>query len=330
MESTRTRLIKILSAERDSYISGQALSDALNISRNAVWKHMKELEKDGYEIEGKPRKGYRILSFPDKLSSNTLQWGLHTNWLGQHTIHKSSTPSTQFVAHQAAREMAAHGTVVIADEQTQGRGRMNRSWYSAKEKGVWMSIILRPGIQPYLAPQLTLMSAVALADALRRHTGTKPLIKWPNDILLSGKKTAGILTEMQAEQDQIQYVVIGIGLNVNHQETDLAEDLQGRATSLYLETGKTWQIKELVQDILQSFEKTYEQYIDNGFPAIKDRWEKYGFKIGEKITAKTLKDSWKAKFLGISEDGALILQTENGETKQLYSAEIDWFERNGQ
>ncbi|MFC3038907.1 biotin--[acetyl-CoA-carboxylase] ligase [Virgibacillus xinjiangensis] len=330
MESTRTRLIKILSAEKDAYISGQALSEALDISRNAVWKHMKELQKDGYEIEGKPRKGYRILSFPNKLSTNTLQWGLHTKWLGRQTIHRDSTPSTQLVAHQAAREMAEHGTVVIADEQTKGRGRMDRSWYSAKEKGIWMSIILRPGIQPHLAPQLTLMSAVALADALRTHTGTTPLIKWPNDLLLSGKKTAGILTEMQAEQDQIQYVVIGIGLNVNHQEADFSGELSDKATSISLETGKTWSVIGLVQDILTSFEQSYEQYMEYGFPTIKERWEEYGFKIGQEVSVRTLKESWKAEFLGISEDGALLLRSPNGETRQMYSAEIDWFDEKGQ
>src|SRR5690625_4504204 len=196
----------------DRFISGQALSVALNISRSAIWKHMNELKKDGYQIEAQSNKGYRITGFPEKISENTLKWGLDTVWAGKTIIHKEKVSSTQHIAHDAARKNAAHGTTVIADEQKEGKGRMNRSWQSARDKGIWLSLILRPEIQPQLAPQLTLLTATVLADVLSMHTDTKPMIKWPNDILLNEKKCAGILTELQAEQDQIQYIVIGIGL----------------------------------------------------------------------------------------------------------------------
>ncbi|MFD1038665.1 biotin--[acetyl-CoA-carboxylase] ligase [Virgibacillus byunsanensis] len=323
LESTRNRLIELLANAKEQYISGQNLSEKLNISRSAVWKHMKELEKDGYNIEGVSKKGYRILEYPDKLSANTLQWGLNTKWLGKTIIHKSVTPSTQQVAHQAVQEDAVHGTVIIADEQTKGKGRMNRSWHSAKGKGIWMSIVLKPEIPPHLAPQLTLLSATILAETLAEFTALEPKIKWPNDIFIHNKKTAGILTEMQAEQDQIQYVVIGMGINVNQDVDEIPEDLRGKATSLQIESTNSWNITELIQHILVKFEDAYSKYIENGFSDVKVIWERYGYKIGEIVTIKTMRESWKGKFLGIAEDGAL-LTTKDGEIKKLYSAEIEW------
>src|SRR5699024_869560 len=227
-----------------------------------IWKHMKELEKEGFQIEGKSRVGYRIISSPRELSEYTIQAGLETEWLGEQIIHKEVINSTQRLAHTYAGEKAKHGTVIIADEQTEGRGRLDRPWTSSKEKGMWMSMILRPTIAPYLAPQLTLLTATVLADVLKNYTNLKPKIKWPNDILINGKKVAGILTEMQAEQDQILYVVIGIGLNVNQEKNDFPEDIDKKATSIHIETEREWNIHTLIQSILETFEKAYEAYIE--------------------------------------------------------------------
>ncbi|ASN05527.1 biotin--[acetyl-CoA-carboxylase] ligase [Virgibacillus necropolis] len=325
MESTRNKLIKILAENDSSYISGQQLSDDLQVSRAAIWKHMKKLEEDGYKIEGKTKKGYKIIEYPVKTSENTLQWGLQTNWLGKKIVHKTSATSTQHVAHQLARENAPHGTIVIADEQTEGKGRMNRSWYSSKNKGIWMSIILRPEILPYLAPQLTLLTATVLADVFDKKLGITPQIKWPNDLLINQKKTAGILTEMQAEQDQIQYVVIGIGINVNHTIRDIPEELSEKATSLYLSSNHERSITDIIQQLLQSFEPAYDNYLTNGFSDVKAKWESYGFKIGQPIHISTIKKSWTAKFSGIANDGALLIENKDGQIEKMYSAEIDWF-----
>lgn len=325
MESTRNKLIKLLAETDSNYISGQQLSDELQISRAAIWKHMKKLEEDGYKIEGKTKKGYRIIEFPAKTSENTLQWGLNTEWLGRKIIHKPTVTSTQHVAHQLAREDAPHGTVVIADEQTEGKGRMNREWYSSRNKGVWMSVILRPEILPYLAPQLTLLTATVIADVFAEQLGVTPKIKWPNDLLINQKKTAGILTEMQAEQDQIQYIVVGMGINVNHTIDDIPVELLGKATSLYIATKEERSIKDLIQQILHAFEPAYNNYLANGFSDAKEKWESFGFKIGQEINVKTLKKSWSAKFDGIAEDGALLIENADGEVEKLYSAEIDWF-----
>lgn len=325
MESTRSKLIKLLSLQDDNYISGQEISDKLKISRSAIWKHMKELEKDGYEIEAKRNKGYRILGSPNKVSENTIQWGLETNWLGKKVIHKASTPSTQIVAHQLAQEGAGHGTVVIADEQTAGKGRLSRDWYSAKNKGIWMSIILRPNILPYLAPQLTLLTATVLADVFQKKLQLAPKIKWPNDIILNDKKVSGILTEMQAEQDKINYVIIGFGINVNHEQKELPNTIINRATSLKIETGQAWEIIELIQRILATFEEKYEEYMSKGFPIVKQSWEQNGYRIGEKTKVKSFQSVDEAVIMGIADDGALLAKYQDGEVKKIYSAEIDWF-----
>lgn len=329
MESTRNQLINLLAKNKDKYVSGQALSERLKISRSAVWKHMNELKKDGYIIEGVPKKGYKIIDSPDKISENTLKWGLATKWMGQTIVHKETTSSTQLIAHQLAQENAKHGTVVIADEQVKGKGRMNREWYSAKNKGIWMSIILRPSISPHLAPQLTLLTATVLADVIYQKINHKPQIKWPNDILINGKKVAGILTEMQAEQDQIQYVVIGIGINTLYEEKDLPEELRNKVTSLKLETKTEFDINKFLQEILLVFESTYSLYLTKGFSEIKLKWESYGFKIGKPILIKTLKRSWSAIFHGIAADGALLIKNSDSTIEKLYSAEIDWFEEGG-
>ncbi|HLS07053.1 MAG TPA: biotin--[acetyl-CoA-carboxylase] ligase [Bacillota bacterium] len=327
MSSTRSRLIELLQTHNHEYISGQILAEKLNISRNAIWKHMQELADDGYNIDARPRLGYRIIDVPDKVSENTIQWGLQTNWLGQRIVHKTSLPSTQTLAHQLAQKNAKHGTVIIADEQTTGKGRMGRSWDSNNTDGIWLSMIVRPQIPPYLAPQLTLLTATVLADLIKEETNLQPQIKWPNDLLIDQKKISGILTEMHAEQDQILYVIIGIGLNVNQSRTDFDDIVQKRATSLYEETNKQWDRHRLIQQLLNLFEKSYESYIGEGFTKVKQKWESYGFRIGEQINIKTMKHEWTSQFLGIAEDGALLITNPEGKQDKLYSGEIQWFAR---
>lgn len=324
MQSTRNKLIKILEENKDVFISGQLLSEKLGVSRNSIWKQMNNLEKAGYEIEAKPKIGYRISGSSDILNEYTLQWGLDTSWIGKRIIHKERVASTQTLAHQLAQDGSEHGTIIVTDEQTAGKGRVGREWHSSKSKGIWMSIILRPSILPYLAPQLTLLTATVIADVIHSYTKIKPQIKWPNDILINGKKVAGILTEMQAEQDQIQYVVIGIGLNVNQTLADFPVDLGTKATSIQIETKKEWVIKSIVQKLLVMFEERFTHYLDTGFPDVKNKWEGYGYKMGEQIWIKTAKDRWQAIFMGIAEDGALLIKRNEEEIERIYSAEIEW------
>ncbi|MCT2537362.1 biotin--[acetyl-CoA-carboxylase] ligase [Aquibacillus koreensis] len=323
MESTRQHLIELLQENEQCYISGQELSTKLHISRTAVWKHMKELEKDGYVIDAKPRKGYKITSAPNKMSQNTLQWGLQTEWLGKSIVHKPTIASTQTLAKQLAATGAEHGTIVIADEQTAGRGRMQRTWHSRKGEGIWMSLILRPEILPNKAPQITLLVATVIAEVLSNFN-VKPLIKWPNDILINDKKVSGILTEMQAEQDQIEFMVIGIGLNVNQSKDMFPADLKPIATSLKIQSGQKLDPIVMTQQILMKFEDVYEKYISHGFDVLKGNWLKYGYKLGEKVYIQTAKRQWYGVIEGIEPDGALRIKNDDGSVETLYSAEIKW------
>src|SRR5690625_4767087 len=278
---------------------------------------MKGLEDAGYLIEAKSRVGYRIIRTPNSLSEYTIKWGLDTNWLGKTIIHKKTTVSTQSDAHQLAHERADHGTVIIANEQTGGKGRQERNWHSSKNQGIWMSIILKPSILPYEAPQLTLLTATVLADVMSEITNLQPQIKWPNDVLINNKKVAGILTEMQAEQDHIRYVVIGMGINVNQEKKDFPKNIEEKASSLRIEADKEWPIQQIVQHILEAFEEQYQKYIENGFPNVKNKWESYGYRIGELIEVITSNEKWEATFLGIAEDGALLLKLKSGEIKRI-------------
>ena len=214
------KLAKRLIESNGEAVSGQQLAEEFGISRTAIWKHIKELEEKGYAIESVKKKGYRIVSIPDTLESLAIQTGLKTKHIGRNIEYVESCSSTQIIAHKLAQEGAPDGTVVLTETQTAGRGRMARKWDSAAGKGVWMSVILRPDVVPQKAPQFTLVTAVAVVRAIEEVTKLQPKIKWPNDILLNGKKCTGILTELQSDADGIQALIIGIGLNINQEKTD--------------------------------------------------------------------------------------------------------------
>lgn len=327
MQSTDNQLIRLLYEQGQAFISGQRISEKLNISRSAVWKRMKALEEAGYKIEARPKVGYRLIQESKDLNEYSLKWGLKTKWLGHRVIHKKTTPSTQLIAHDLAEKSPAdaHGTVVIANQQTESIGRQKRKWISEKDKGIWMSFILKPDIFPYQAPQFTLLTATVLADVLSEMTSVAPKIKWPNDLFIKNRKIAGILTEMKAEQDHVQYVIIGTGININQEADDFPDHLIHRATSLKRETNQTWSIIKIAQEILQCFEKQYDQYLKNGFADIKNKWESYSYRMGEKINIRSADKEWQATFIGVAEDGALLTERQNGEVEKVYSAEIDWF-----
>ena len=195
--SIRKQLIAAFSAADGAFLSGQALADLIGCSRTAIWKHMEELRKDGFVLEAVRRKGYRIVSTPDQVNENEILLGLETAFMGRHIRYFDTIDSTQTEAHRAASEGAPEGTLIISEEQTGGRGRMARQWHSLKQKGIWMSMIIRPTLPLVKAPQFTLITAIAVVRAIEEITGIEPEIKWPNDILLDGKKMTGILTELQ-------------------------------------------------------------------------------------------------------------------------------------
>lgn len=321
--SVKKQLIAALTREEADFISGQALADMIGCSRTAIWKQIEELRKTGFEIEAVRKKGYRIITTPDQLTENEILFGLETKFIGRNILHYDSLSSTQLYANEAAQAGAPDGTIVIAEEQTGGRGRMAREWHSLKEKGIWMSLIIRPNLPPEKAPQFTLITAIAVARAIEDVTGLEPEIKWPNDILYKGKKITGILTELQGEADKINFLIIGIGINVNHAAEDFPLNVREIATSLGLEKGEKISRVSLMQCILKHFEKYYQLYLEKGFAPLKIIWESYAMGIGKAITARTISGEIVGKAIGITDDGVLKIEDAEGVIHKVYSADIE-------
>lgn len=318
----RTKLIEAFSDVNGTFISGQQIADYIGCSRTAVWKHIEELRTEGFVVEAVRNKGYRIIFTPEKVTANEIQLGLQTKTLGKMIHYEESVETTQKIARTLANDGVPEGTLVVAEEQLGGKGRLMRNWYSPKFSGIWMSLILRPKIPFHQAPQLTLIAAVAVAQAIEHTTSLKPQIKWPNDILINRKKVTGILTELQAESDRVHSVIIGIGINVNQEKSDFPEELQEIATSLLIEDGKKVSRARVIQEVLVRLEALYEQFLDEGFLPIKHLWESYAISLGKEIKATTVNDTIVGKAIGITDEGVLLVEDRSGKVHSIYSADI--------
>ena len=318
----KEQLLQMLIDHRDSYLSGQKISEALGCSRTAVWKQIAELKKEGYEVEGLQKRGYKLMTKPDNLRPHDIRVGLTTSFIGQTIIYRESLPSTQLLARKLANDHAEEGPIVVCEEQTAGKARLGRKWNSPKGEGIWLSLILRPNILPHKAPQLTLLTAVSVVDGIKNTTGIVCQIKWPNDILINGKKVVGILTELQAEADRVQSVISGFGINVNTKT--FPPELASIATSLALENeGVDIERARLLQNILQRFEVLYNEYLAKGFRAIKPLWEEHATGLGKIITARTLSGNITGYAKGITNDGTLLIEDNEGKIHKIYSADIE-------
>ena len=224
--NAKNELLKRLFEANGQPVSGQEIADQFGLSRTAIWKYVKDLEKDGYEIGTIRKKGYYLITIPDRVNEANVKKYLTTKTYGQQIDYFETCDSTQFIAHDEAQNGAPDGTVIISEEQTVGKGRMSRPWDSAARKGIWMSVIVRPALTPQQAPQMTLVAAVAVTRAIEEVTGINPDIKWPNDILVNGKKVTGILTELQADPDRVKAIILGIGINVNQDEADFPDGIK--------------------------------------------------------------------------------------------------------
>lgn len=317
----KASVLQLLREGNGQYISGEKISEQLKCSRTMVWKYIDSLRKEGYDIEAASNKGYRLLKGKDTLSNHELMSRMSELSHFQDVIYQESTESTQMIAQNAANEGAQEGTVVVADQQVSGRGRLGRVWHSPAKTGIWMSMILRPKVDFRKAPQLTLVTAVAAVRAIEHITTLEAEIKWPNDILLNGKKIAGILTEMQADPDQIKAVIIGLGMNVN--QSSFPDGIKDIATSLSIEADRTFNRAELITQILKEFEWIYEAYLTKGFSIIKPLWEARSNTIGKMIKARTTQNVIEGFAEGIDEEGVLLLRDKHGEVHKIYSADID-------
>lgn len=251
----KNKVLRLLKETKDEFLSGEKISDEFGVSRSAIWKHMNKLKEEGYEIESVSGKGYRITASPDILTYEEIESYLDTEFIGRNLEYFPSLSSTNIKAKEIGIE-SEEGTLILAEEQTQGKGRLGREWTSPKGKGIWMSIILKPEIDPRKVSKITLIGAAAVNQGLK-DMGIDSKIKWPNDIIINNKKVSGILTEMSCELNRIHYVVMGIGINVNLNKEDLGDELVGKATSLKMATGKKIDRKRLLASILNYFEMLY-------------------------------------------------------------------------
>ena len=258
----RDAILAILLNNTDRFVSGQDMSRSLGITRAAVWKYIKLFENEGYVIE-RPQKGYRLKLIPDIMDRVVLTNGLKTSIIGRNMECYQNLASTNARAKEMALADAPEGTVIIAEEQSRGRGRLGRNWVSPAGKGVWMSVILKPRLSPEKAPRITIMTAVALVRALKQAAELETGIKWPNDIVCNGKKLCGILTEIHAQPDIINYAVVGIGINVNLSVRDFPEDIRNIATSIKIEKGREFRRSDILQAVLENMEDMYLNYFDD-------------------------------------------------------------------
>lgn len=309
----RKAVLNLLRSNEEGYLSGEEISRRLAVSRTAIWKHIQALKEEGYQIESHARQGYRLCSAPDLLLEAEICSRLQTETFGKRGIvHLETVDSTNNIAKQIAAKGCPEGTIVVAEEQQLGRGRLARGWFSPYGKGVWFSLILRPPFAPQDAPKCTLLAAVAVTRALRRTTGLECKIKWPNDILWQNKKLVGILTEMSAEMDAINYVVIGMGINVNIHEGDFPPELKDIAVSLAQAAGVEFSRVAVLQAVLEELEILYKEALDSGFAPVLDAWRSLSATLGQDVRVIGLKSEFEGVAKDIDEDGALLVESADG------------------
>lgn len=324
--TVKDEFLKRLFEAKGTPISGQEIADEFGLSRTAIWKYVKEFEEAGYEIGTVRKKGYYLISAPDLVTAVNIQKHLQTKRYGKSIHYIETCDSTQLIAHDLAQNNSVDGTVVIAEEQLGGKGRMARPWASKAYKGIWMSIIMNPKLTLQQAPQLTLVAAVAIVRAIEDVTGLTAQIKWPNDLLVNGKKVTGILTELQADPDQVKAIILGIGMNVNQDETEFPAELASIATSLKMELGKEVNRAKLIASTLLYLEKYVDMYVENGFKPIKLLWESYSNTIGKQVRAVMLRETIEGTAVGITDEGMLELKRADGSICKVYSGDIEFDE----
>jgi BirA family biotin operon repressor/biotin-[acetyl-CoA-carboxylase] ligase len=310
-----------------NYVSGETISKSLGVSRTAVWKHINELRKCGYEIESSSRKGYRLIEEPDLLTRDELALGMLTRYLGHRIVCFETIGSTNNYIKERADELP-DGTLVVSEEQKNGRGRLGREWTSPSGKGIWMSLLLKPEISPIDAPKITQIAAAALIETLKNLYGLDAKVKWPNDIVINGKKVCGILTEMGAELGRVSHIVLGIGINANMDV--FGDELADKATSLKIEMGETVDRKKLLLHFLKEFERLLDLFVENGdFEKALNICRKHSAVIGKKVWIKGENSVVEVLATGINDGGELVVQYEDGSVKAIISGEVSIRSKNG-
>ena len=320
--TTDAKILSALRANPDG-VSGAQLAEQLAISRAAIWSRIEELRQAGYEIEAGPHFGYRLVSSPDALHSDDLLARLgKTKVIGRDIRVFEETTSTNDVIEKLARDGVREGAVVFAESQTNGRGRLGRKWMSPTHKGLWFSILLRPELSPQETTRLTVASATALRRAIKNVTGISAEIKWPNDLLIGGKKVVGILTEMSAEVDRVRHVILGIGVDANQDAAEFSPELRKIATSLKVETGKEVCRAELATEILRELDFDYARICGGKFAQVADEWETGCLTIGKNVSVQMGARQIRGCAEALDDDGALLVRTEHGHLERVIGGDV--------
>ncbi|HET7823971.1 MAG TPA: biotin--[acetyl-CoA-carboxylase] ligase [Anaeromyxobacter sp.] len=309
-------VLSFLAEAGDEFVSGEAISDKLGLTRAAVWKHVEALRAHGYRIDALPARGYRLAEVPDRLTPLELRPLLNTHDVGQVLHWHEEIGSTNDRARELAEEGAEHGEVVIAEAQTAGRGRRGRGWSSPPRRNLYFSVVLRPELPPARAPELTLVASVAVCEALRQ-AGVEAGIKWPNDLHASGRKIAGILTELAAEPERVSWVVLGIGVNVNARAEDFPEDVRAEATSVLLERGQPAPRALLAAACFTALEEWIDRHAEEGFGPVAAAWRKRSVTLGREVVVKVEGRDVVGTAEDIDETGALLVRTRAGRERIL-------------
>ncbi len=317
-------ILQLLREHSSDFLSGEEISRQLKVTRTAVWKRVHRLRALGYEIEASTRSGYRLVRSPDLLTPSEIRSRLATKWMGKKIHYFHSIDSTNSKAYQLAAQGAEEGEVVVAESQQEGRGRLERRWFSPAFLNLYLSVILRPQIPPHQASLITLMAAVAAANAIERYSGLLPRIKWPNDILLRDRKVAGLLNEIHSETDRIHFVILGIGVNLNMDEKMFPKEIRGAATSLKKEMGQTVSRKTFLQFLLAEVEKWYATFLKEGGAPVLKAWRDRAKIKGMKIKVNSFGETLRGVAFDIDSDGALILETKDGKRKRIVAGDVEY------
>lgn len=302
----------------DGYISGQELCNRFGVSRTAVWKAINQLKEAGYEIEAQQNKGYRLMAAPDLMTEAEIKSLMHTDWVAKEVLYFDTIDSTNTKAQELAEKGYPSGTLVVADKQESGKGRRGRSWVSPSGTGIFMTLMIKPDINPNNASMLTLVAALAVAKAITSVTGEEAMIKWPNDIVINGKKVCGILTEMNAQFDYINHIVVGIGINVHNES--FPEEISQMASSLMIEAGgKRFHRAQIIAETMSYFEQYYDTFLKTqDLSALVREYDKLLVNRNKSVRVLDPKEPFDGKAMGITPKGELIVDT--WESRRLVSS----------
>lgn len=302
----------------DGYISGQELCNRFGVSRTAVWKAINQLKEAGYEIEAQQNKGYRLMAAPDLMTEAEIKSLMHTDWVAKEVLYFDTIDSTNTKAQELAEKGYPSGTLVVADKQESGKGRRGRSWVSPSGTGIFMTLMIKPDINPNNASMLTLVAALAVAKAITSVTDEEAMIKWPNDIVVNGKKVCGILTEMNAQFDYINHIVVGIGINVHNES--FPEEISQMASSLMIEAGgKRFHRAQIIAETMSYFEQYYDTFLKTqDLSALVREYDKLLVNRNKSVRVLDPKEPFDGKAMGITPKGELIVDT--WESRKLVSS----------